>query len=119
MRRSMVVLALVAVVLGVSVQAGAAGDVVVHFVVVPTSGESGDRCADLERLKSEFIRLAGGYTELGPTNGASVHEAGVKRSFNISFLVAAKTDVSAQIKAFCAQNGGFDPFILTWQGRMP
>lgn len=113
-KRSMFLLALVALLGGVFCsQAVADADMKVHMVVVNALGRV--TVQDYEALEQMFLENAGGYTILPNTAGGSLHDGNVTREESTTYLVAAKTDISAAIKSFIADNGKFDePFILVW-----
>ncbi len=89
----------------------------VHFIVVPPQTNDGsDLVVALNELKKTFIELAGGYTELGKTQGGSKDSgAGVNESANYSFIVAANKDLTKELEAYISEHfSGSRPFILTW-----
>ncbi len=106
------------VVLAQPVGAGEAS-VFVHFVVVgdtPTNGASYDEA--IGALKVELDRLAGGYTELGPTSGGFLPSDGVAETENnTSFLVAASRDMTAGLEQLVAKHFTEKPYILVWPAR--
>lgn len=90
----------------------------VHFTVVPaTMPDGSDAGPALEQFKAEVIKLAGGFTELGPSRGGSLHPDGVHHSNNIAFLIGADRDLSAELKALTLRLfGETSVFILVWPG---
>lgn len=91
-----------------------AGDIShIHFVVV-----SGDVSAEhMEALKGAFLDLAGGYTHVPQTLGASKHDGVAKpEQANTSFLVAADRNIASELKAFAKEKGMGSPFVLVWEG---
>lgn len=90
----------------------------VHFTVVPaTMPDGSDAGPALEQFKAEVIKLAGGFTELGPSRGGSLHPDGVHHSNNIAFLIGADKDISAELKALTLRLfGETSVFILVWPG---
>lgn len=97
------------------VQAGAAH---IHFLVVPPAPASG--LSDLqavEGFRNALAQLSGGYTEWGPSQGASREGGKLRRETNFSYLVAADRDLTADLvkliqKYFTAPR----PFVLHWTG---
>jgi len=96
-------------------QAGAAH---IHFLVTPATPASG--LSDLqavEGFRNSLAQLAGGYTEWGPSQGASREGGKLVRQTNFSYLVAADRDLTADLvkliqKYFTAPR----PFVLHWTG---
>lgn len=85
----------------------------IHFVVV-----SGDVSAEhMEALKGAFLDLAGGYTQVPGTFGASKHDGVAKpEAANTSFLVGADRNIASELKAFVKDKGMDSPFVLVWEG---
>lgn len=88
----------------------------VHFTVVPAVMPDGsDPGPALVEFRAELVRLAGGYTELGPSKGGAMHPEGVVHEENIAFLIGAERDLSGQLKALVKRLfGEANVFILTW-----
>ncbi len=78
------------------------GVVVVHYFVVPSVLPGGVNAAErLPALRMFLSKLAGGYTQLGMTQGGWVNpKGGLETERNISFLVSAEKDVSKEIAAY-------------------
>ncbi|ADU63164.1 MAG: hypothetical protein KUA35_04510 [Pseudodesulfovibrio sp.] len=92
----------------------------VHFTVVPaTMPDGSDAGPALEQFKAEVIKLAGGFTELGPSHGGSLRPDGMHQSNNIAFLIGADKDLSAELKALTLRLfGETNVFILVWPGTV-
>jgi hypothetical protein len=91
-----------------------AGDIShIHFVVV-----SGDVSAEhMEALKGALLDLAGGYTQVPRTLGASKHDGVAKpEESNTSFLVGADRNIASELKEFAKDKGMEAPFVLVWEG---
>ncbi|WP_285907920.1 hypothetical protein [Pseudodesulfovibrio pelocollis] len=88
----------------------------VHFTVVPAVMPDGsDPGPALVEFRAEVARLAGGYTELGPSRGGAIHSGVVVHEESIAFLIGADRDLSAQIKALVRRLfGDANVFILAW-----
>lgn len=100
-----------------AVPAEAASKVVVHFIVVPAKAQSGAMPGRvLADFRNWLAETAGGYTQLGPTNGGFLPPGGkLQISDNHSFIVSAPKNISAEIEAFAEKLfGGQKPYILTW-----
>ena len=80
--------------------------------------QGGDLTASIAMLKRKFIELAGGYTDMGQTPGGSLQDDGkIKVQDNLSFMVAAKKDISDEIKEFVPQHFAGNAFILVWPAK--
>jgi len=92
----------------------------VHFVVISKTMPNGlDFDAAVLSFKEEVIKLAGGYTDLGPTRGGSLNAGNVKHRDNLSFIIGAKKDVSVELKKMTKRLfGGDGAFILAWPGKV-
>lgn len=92
----------------------------VHFVVMPTTLPDGASAKSAcKTFEAEMIMLAGGFSALGKSNGGSLHPTGVVPKDNVAYLVAAKKDVSAEIKKVVQKLFKIERvFILVWQGHM-
>jgi hypothetical protein len=103
---------------GVRAESGA--PFMVHFTVIPAAMPDGtDAGPALDAFRKEVIALAGGYTELGPSQGGSMHPDGVHLEKNIPFVIGADRDVSVELKAMVMRLFATkDVFILTWPGRV-
>ncbi len=115
MRKKLIVLAsvlLFTVCMTAAHPVGAGGVSYIHFVVV-----SGDVSAgDMEALKGAFLDLAGGYTQVPQTFGASKHDGVAKpEQANTAFLVGADRNIAGEIKAFAKEKGMDSPFVLVWE----
>jgi len=90
----------------------------IHFTVVPAVLPDGsDPGPALVEFRTELIRLAGGYTELGPSRGGKMHPEGLVHEENIAFLIGADRDLSDQLKALTKRLfHEVNVFILAWQG---
>ena len=99
-------------------QAWAESKVFVHFLVVPSKTKDGQDINEaLTKLRVKLAEIAGGYTDLGPTNGGYLPSAGkLRQSNNYSFMVAAPRVVTAELDAYVSSH--FDttnPFVLVWE----
>ncbi|MUM76072.1 hypothetical protein GKC30_00310 [Pseudodesulfovibrio sp. F-1] len=99
-------------------RAGEAKPCHVHFTVIPAVMPDGsDPGPALVEFRAELIRLAGGYTELGPSRGGKMHPEGIVHEENIAFVVGADRDLSGQIKTLTRRLfGEANVFILAWPG---
>ena len=101
--------------LGATAQAGEAH---IHFLVAPPSPAEGmSNLQALEGFRQELVDLAGGYTEWGPTQGASRDGSNLMRQTNFSYIVAAGSDLTPDLvklikKYFVVPQ----PFVLHWVG---
>ena len=102
-----------------AVPARAESQKMVHFIVVSYQAADGaDIDAAITELKAKFLELAGGYTELGITSGGYLPPGGAAvKSDGRSFLVAADTDLSAEIMAWAESKFVGPPFILVWPAK--
>lgn len=94
-----------------------AAQVYVHYFVVPTQTADGpDPVTALHNFKTELAKLAGGYTELGRSNGAVWTGNRLETEFSISFLVSAPTKLTTEIKALISKyfTQISSPFLLVW-----
>ncbi|CCH48017.1 hypothetical protein [Pseudodesulfovibrio piezophilus] len=100
--------------------AGSNTSVFVHFVVLPVKqGEGGENSPALNTFRAEMIMLAGGYSELGPSLGGSLHPEGVVSKENISYLVSADRDISLEIRKVVNTLFGLEKaFILVWPAQL-
>ena len=101
--------------LGAPAQAGPAH---IHFLVAPPAPVAGlTNLQALEGFRQDLAELAGGYTEWGPSQGASREGGKLHRETNFSYLVAADRDLTPELvqlikKYFLAEH----PFVLHWTG---
>ncbi|MCF8043500.1 MAG: hypothetical protein K9K65_06915 [Desulfarculaceae bacterium] len=101
--------------LAIPVQAGPAH---IHFLVVPPNPAAGlNNLQAMEGFRNALAETAGGYTEWGPSQGASREGGKLKRQTNFSYLVAADRDLTGDLvkliqKYFTAPR----PFVLHWTG---
>jgi len=101
--------------LGIPAQAGQAH---IHFLVAPPSPAGGmSNLQALEGFRQGLADLAGGYTEWGPSEGASRQGGKLVRQTNFSYIVAAGRDLTPELvkliqKYFVAPQ----PFVLHWVG---
>jgi len=104
---------------GMTAQAAEQKPFVVHFVVVSeTVPAGGDFATALTQFKSEVVKLAGGYTELGATHGSTLDSDG-KQEENISFIIGADKDITIELKELSKKLfGGDGAFILSWPGKV-
>jgi len=96
--------------------------VTVHFFVVPDVLPDGAGAADrLPELRLFLAKLAGGYTELGPSQGGFMNAANqLVSENNHSFLVSADKDVSGEIRKYLDENFPAEmQFILVWKAVWP
>ena len=94
-----------------------AAQVYVHYFVVPTQAADGlDPVTALQNFKTELAQLAGGYTELGRSNGGVWANNRRETEFNISFLVSAPTKLNTEIKALMVKYFTMtsSPYLLVW-----
>lgn len=91
----------------------------VHFTVVPAVLPDGsDPGPALVEFRAEVARLAGGYTELGPSRGGAMHAGAVVHEENIAFLIGADRDLSVELKALVRRLfGEANVFILAWPAK--
>jgi hypothetical protein len=91
----------------------------VHFTVVPAVLPDGsDPGPALVEFRAEVARLAGGYTELGPSKGGAMHAGVVVHEENIAFLIGADRDLSVELKALVRRLfGEANVFILAWPAK--
>jgi hypothetical protein len=107
-----------ALVLALAAPALAANPAHIHFLVTPPTPAPGlNPTQAVERFREGLLKLAGGYTEWGPTQGAARHGGGIHRENNFSYLVAADRDLTPELaalvkKCFSAPH----PFVLHWTG---
>lgn len=88
-----------------------------HFIVVPAAA-AGDVDSDqlMVDFKAELLALAGGYTELGSTTGGFQPPSGAAiKAPGVTFLVAASSDLAAQIKAWGDSRFASPVYVLVWQ----
>lgn len=98
--------------------AGAQYEAHIHFLVVPQTAAPGLSYPEaMEDFQGGLARLAGGYTELGFSQGATMRGGKLRRGQNVSFLVYAPRDLTAErqklISKYFATN---QPFVLHWKG---
>ncbi|WP_319466136.1 hypothetical protein [uncultured Pseudodesulfovibrio sp.] len=95
-------------------------DTFIHFTVLPQKMPSGaDSWPVVMEFKTKVMELAGGFTELGPSRGGSLHPDSVHHEENLSFLIAADRDISADLKKLITSYFNKEnAFILVWQGKM-
>lgn len=91
----------------------------IHFFVVPTQAVDGvNHWEAMEKLKAKLVELAGGYTELGLSNGGSNSSGSLEQEYNFSFMVSASRDITADLEAFIPRYfATARPFILHWTGE--
>ena len=100
----------------------APGAATVHFFVVPDALPDGANAAPrLPELRLFLAKLAGGYTELGPSEGGFMNAANqLVSEKNHPFLVAADKDLSGDIRAYLDANFPAEmQFILVWKAVRP
>ncbi|MBI9078986.1 MAG: hypothetical protein JEY79_04505 [Pseudodesulfovibrio sp.] len=107
-------------ILVVDAQAGDQKPFFVHFVVLTNTMPDGtDSRPAIQLFKAEVLTLAGGFTELGPTLGGSLHPDGVHDQSNVSFIIGADKDISKELKAMTQRLFKDDgAFILVWPGKV-
>ncbi|MCF8032900.1 MAG: hypothetical protein K9K66_07800 [Desulfarculaceae bacterium] len=90
----------------------------IHFVVVaPKPAQGMSPIEAMAGFRAGLLKLAGGYTEWGPTQGASKHTGGVYRQNNFSYLVAADRDLTKELVALIKKySDAKKPFVLHWTG---
>lgn len=91
---------------------------IVHFVVVSPAVEGVDYSKELPGLEKFFVRTAGGFTDMGNTRGGELKSDGVNHEAHLTYMVAAKKDIAAQIFEYVRLHFRKDPFILTWPAEM-
>ncbi len=92
-----------------------AGQTVVHFFVLPASTPA----SELTQLNDFLIKTAGGYTSM-PTRGGDTDSKDGSAKENISYLVAAKKNLSKQIAAYLKEKAGMSGvFMLVWKAERP
>jgi hypothetical protein len=99
-------------------QAWAESRVFVHFLVVPSKAKDGQDINEaLAKLRLKLAEIAGGYTDLGPTNGGYLPPGGkLRQSNNYSFIVAAPRIVTADLDAYvCSHFDTREPYVLVWE----
>lgn len=98
--------------------ARAANPVHIHFLVVPPTPVAGlDNLQALEGFRKDLAALAGGYTEWGPSQGASRQGGKLHRETNFSYLVASDRDLTAELAKLIAKYFvAGQPFVLHWTG---
>lgn len=115
-----IALALVALALlaGLSLPARAGQTAHIHFVVVaPAPAQGMSPIEAMAGFRQGLLKLAGGYTEWGPTQGASKQTGGVYRQNNFSYLVAADRDLTPELVALVKKYSKAEhPFVLHWTG---
>jgi len=69
-------------------------------------------------LKEYLLELAGGYSELGTSEGGWLDSQGSAETEGIvSFIVSAPTDISAELKGYLSDNFNQQyPYVLVWTG---
>ena len=90
-----------------------------HYFVVPAQTAGGQELATvMDQFKLGLAQLAGGYTELGLSNGGAMDQGSLVKEINFSFLVAAPADISAELAALISQHFATSaPFIVHWTGE--
>jgi len=94
-----------------------AGQTTVHFFVLPAATPA----SELTQLNEFLIKTAGGFTSM-PTRGGGPMEAGSATAGkdNVSYLVAAKKNLSKQIMGYLKEKTGLkEVFILVWKADRP
>jgi len=92
----------------------------VHFFVVPAKSPDGSSTqAAVAKMKEYLLNLAGGYTDLGKSEGGWVDSQGmVFRRKNIAFVVSAPRDISVELKQYISENfGEISPYLLVWEAQ--
>lgn len=92
--------------------------VYVHYFVVPQFFPDGSPTTDaVAALKDYLLSLAGGYTELGKSNGGwSDPDLGNQTEEELSFMVSAPQIITAELTLFIQQNfQENEPYILVWE----
>ncbi|MBU1611842.1 MAG: hypothetical protein KKC99_08350 [Proteobacteria bacterium] len=90
---------------------------VVHFVVVPSDSPGVNYATEVPELQKMLTRLAGGYTAMGATHGGSAKDTGLTAEQNMSYMVAAKKNVAAEISTYVTEHFKEEPFILVWNAQ--
>lgn len=92
----------------------------IHMVVIPDTLADGSSTEDLiDTFQKGIISLAGGFTELGPSQGGELVNGEVEYQDNVTFLVGAPTDISAELHKLSLKLFG-EPgaFVMAWPGTM-
>ncbi|RJP30688.1 MAG: hypothetical protein C4527_09155 [Candidatus Omnitrophota bacterium] len=89
-----------------------------HFFVAPTVFTDGTTtAAAIVELKRFLVNLAGGYSELGVSEGGWLSPANdVETEMNIKFFVSATRDVSADIRQYLKDHLQQQyPYVIVWE----
>lgn len=92
----------------------------VHMVVVPDTLPDGSTSMDvIDGFESEVMKLAGGFTQLGPSQGSELVKGEEVYQDNITYLIGADKDITEQLHALTARFFGQPgAFIMSWPGTM-
>jgi hypothetical protein len=105
--------------LSIAATALAGEPMTVHFVVVKDGVPGVDYAKEIPALKDALCAIAGGYTEIGPTAGGALDDAGKpEHESNHTFIVAAPGNVADAISAYVEEHFKDKPFILAWPAEM-
>lgn len=99
---------------------GHAGQVYIHFIVVPSQTQDGTSLdKSLEDFRQMLAQTAGGYTYLGTGDGGTLLSGGqIEKGVNASFIVSAPKNLTEEIEAWVPRHFGNEkPFILVWKGE--
>lgn len=94
------------------------GKIYMHFFVVPLNFPDGAPAKDaISNTKEYLLTLAGGFTELGKSQGGWVNPQGMaERSKSVSFIVSAPRDISAELRQYISENFGVvAPYVTVWE----
>ncbi len=118
MRKTALAALAIALVLGLAAPVPAAETAHIHFLVVAPQPAQG--MAPLQAMtgfRAGLVKLAGGFTEWGPTSGASRQNKEGMRQNNFSFIVAADRDLTRELAALIKKFfPASQPFVLHWTG---
>lgn len=90
----------------------------VHMVVVGVNPVSDTAAQDkLSQIEKGFLRLAGGFTRMGWTQGGSNEPGQPPSQTNVTYMVSAKRKMASEISMAVEMVAGERPFILVWPGE--
>ncbi|MGE4192288.1 MAG: hypothetical protein AB7E51_02755 [Pseudodesulfovibrio sp.] len=92
----------------------------VHVVVIPDTLPDGSTSVDvIDEFESEVMKLSGGFTQLGPSQGSDIVKGDEVYQDNMTYLIGADKDITAALHALTVKYFG-EPgaFIMAWPGTM-
>ncbi|WP_316901297.1 hypothetical protein [Pseudodesulfovibrio indicus] len=92
----------------------------VHMVVIPDTLPDGSTSVDvIDEFESEVMKLSGGFTQLGPSQGSDIVKGDEVYQDNMTYLIGADKDITAKLHALTVKYFG-EPggFIMAWPGTM-